>query len=65
MALGQAAYPIESADGTPVTVKPEGSGNTVVLVVDQETKEHIGAIRKDLETIATLLQMIVGGGDRI
>jgi len=61
MSHGQDPRPLESTDGTQVTVKPSGSGNTVVYVSDPEVREHLGAIRNLLEDISLRLQMISGG----
>lgn len=61
MSHGPAGRPIEGKDSTPATIVPDGE-RTLLYVVDAETKGSILAIESHLESIATMLQLLIGGG---
>lgn len=55
---------IVGEDGAAVDVAQSGE-RTVLLVLDPEAKAALRAIQSSLETIATLMQIVVGGGDSL
>lgn len=62
MALGQGARPLEGKDPTKVTVAGNGNAGTVVYVMDPEATARLERIDRNMEKIATLLQLVLGGG---
>ncbi len=56
---------IADAGGETLATVQQAAGATVLLVLDPEARATLGAIQNSLESIATLLQIIAGGGDSL
>lgn len=65
MSHGMDATPIEASDDTLATVKPAGNSGSVIYVLDPVANSRLESIDRNLETIATLLQLLIGGGVKI
>lgn len=63
MAHGENSLPLEEIKARPVQVDQTADTSPALLVIDVELRESLLAMEKHLETIATLLAMVCGGGD--
>lgn len=61
MAHGEAQRPLESREGELVTVEERGGEKSYLLTLDEDSRSLLASIDKRLESIQTILSLLVGG----